>query len=242
MDTKRLFKQAVNLATLGSFLIWNLAVATPESGSVAQGSAVISQSGATTTVNQTSQNAVINWHSFDTASNEAVKFNQPNASSIALNRITSGTPTSFAGQLTANGQVWILNPAGVLFTSTSKVDVGGLVASTLNMTDSDFMAKNYKLQQLPGVSQGSVINNGLITSHESGLVALVAPTVENNGTIVANMGNVLLASGTVATLDPYGDNLINFAPENYAVEGSVTNNGKISTDGSVACASEYKYE
>ena len=231
MSTKRLFKVAVVLATLSSFLLWNLAVAAPEGGTVAQGSAVISQSGSQTNITQTSQNAVINWHGFDTAATESVKFSQPNSSSVALNRITSGLPTTFAGSLTANGQIWILNPAGVLFTSTSKIDVAGLVASTLTIKDSDFMNKNYALSQSPDFGQSSVINNGLITSHENGLVALVAPTVENNGTIVANMGNVLLASGTVATIDPYGDNLINFAPNNYAVEGSVTNTGTISANG-----------
>src|SRR5476651_1182218 len=117
MHTNELFKKIVNLVTLSSFLLWNLAVATPQGGTVAQGSAAISNPTSTQTViNQSSQTAVINWTSFNTASNESVRFNQPNSSSIALNRITNGLPTNFAGSLSANGQVWILNPAGVLFT------------------------------------------------------------------------------------------------------------------------------
>lgn len=231
MKAKSVFRNTVTLMVIASFLFWNFAVAAPQGGSIAQGSASISQSGTTTTINQTSQNTVINWHGFDTASNESVRFNQPSSSAVALNRITSGLPTTFAGQLTANGQVWILNPAGVLFTNTSKIDVSGLVATTLNIQDSDFMAGKYNLFQSPGALQGSVINNGSITIENDGLVALVAPTVANHGTITATMGRVLLASGTVATIDPYGDNLINFAPNNYAVEGSVTNTGTISANG-----------
>lgn len=231
MDTKGLFKKTVVFTVITSFLFWNFAWAAPDGGQVVAGSAAISQSANTTTINQSSSSAVINWNNFNTNINESVNFIQPSSSAVALNRITSGTPTTFAGQLTANGQVWILNPAGVLFTSTSKIDVGGLVATTLNISDNNFMNKNYALSQSPNYPQSSVINNGLITAHENGLVALVAPTVENNGVITANMGNVLLASGTVATLDPYGDNLIQFAPNNYAVEGSVSNTGTISANG-----------
>lgn len=105
MNTKDLFTKVVRILVLSSFMVWKLAMAAPEGGSVAQGSATISQSGAVTTVTQTSQNTVINWSSFNTASNEAVQFNQPNSSSVALNRITNGLPTQFAGQLNANASL-----------------------------------------------------------------------------------------------------------------------------------------
>ena len=96
----------------------------------------------TTTVNQSTQNLAINWSSFDIASTETVNFIQPNASSIALNRVLGQNPTSILGSLNANGQVFVLNPNGVLFGTTAQVNVGGLVASTLSLSDTDFMAGN----------------------------------------------------------------------------------------------------
>ncbi|MDX2164310.1 MAG: filamentous hemagglutinin N-terminal domain-containing protein, partial [Gammaproteobacteria bacterium] len=231
MDTKRIFKKAVNLLTLSSFLLWNLSVAAPEGGSVAQGSATISQSGAQTTINQSSQNAVINWNSFNTASHEAVQFNQPNASSVALNRITNGLPTQFAGSLNANGQVWILNPAGVLFTNTARVDVAGLVATTHGILDSNFMSGNYRFDLVPGSEYASIINNGLISAKDSGIVALVAPHVANNGLIQANLGKVSLSSGAAYTLDMYGDSLINFGSNAPIQNGTVSNAGNIIANG-----------
>lgn len=224
-------KKLVNVFTLFSFLCWNLAVAAPEGGSVAAGSASISQSGTLTTVNQSSQNTVINWNSFDTAANETVQFNQPNSSAIALNRINNGLPTQFAGALKANGNVWVLNPAGVLFTASSTVDVAGLLATTHDISNANFMAGNYVFDAVPGYENSKVINNGLISAKDTGMVALVAPGVENNGVIVANMGKVHLASGTAFVLDLYGDQLINFGNSAPANSGYVKNAGKIVANG-----------
>jgi filamentous hemagglutinin family protein len=231
MDTNGLFKKVVNLVTMASFLLWNLAAAVPEGGSVAQGSAQISQAGAQTTINQTSQNTVINWHGFDTAATESVKFNQPNSSSIALNRINSGQPTNFNGSLSANGQVWLLNPSGVLFGSTSKIDVAGLLVTTHNITDSNFMSGNYIFTLDPASLNSKIINNGLISVLDSGIVALVAPGVENNGIITANLGKVYLSSGATFVLDMYGDELINFGSNAPIDKGSVSNAGQIIANG-----------
>ena len=117
--------------------------AQPIGGSVSVGTGTIDQTVLnTTTVNQTSQNLAINWTSFDIASTESVNFIQPSTSSIALNRIVGGSPTSILGSLNANGQVFVLNPSGVLFGTTAQVNVGGLVASTLSLSDADFIAGN----------------------------------------------------------------------------------------------------
>ncbi|MCZ8285709.1 MAG: filamentous hemagglutinin N-terminal domain-containing protein, partial [Bacteroidia bacterium] len=96
--------------------------------SVTAGSAAISTLGNTTTIRQTTQRAAIDWTSLSTAAQEALIFNPPNAQAIALNRITGSSPSEFLGSLTANGQVFILNPNGVLFGAGSQVNVGGLVA------------------------------------------------------------------------------------------------------------------
>ncbi len=214
-------------------LLWaNLADAAPINGSVAAGGAGITQSGTTTTINQTTQNVVINWQSFNTTSQEAVHFVQPNSDAAALNRINSGLPTQFLGSLTANGRVFIVNPAGVFFGTSSRIDVGSILATTANISNSDFMNGHYHFVQTPG-NFTTVINNGEIKAQ--GLVALVAPGVENNGVIRANLGRVVLASGMEYTLDFYGDQLIEFATNSQVTQSplnnAVSNNGSIYADG-----------
>ncbi|HEV2613643.1 MAG TPA: MBG domain-containing protein, partial [Gammaproteobacteria bacterium] len=231
MRITQLLKWCLRLWVLVSFLFGSPAGAVPQNGQVVAGSAAISQVGPQTTINQTSQNAVINWQGFNTASNESVKFNQPNASSIALNRITSGLPTTFAGSLSANGQVWIVNPAGVLFTSTSRIDVAGLLATTHDITNANFMNGHYQFDAVPGFENSKIINNGLISIKDSGLAALVAPGVENNGIIQANLGRVALSSGSAFVLDLYGDQLINFGTSPAVQNGYVSNSGKITATG-----------
>jgi filamentous hemagglutinin family protein len=148
---------AASLALFGSS-----AFAAPVGGQVSAGSGAIAQAGLNTTITQNSQNLAINWQSFGIAANEAVRFNQPNASAIALNRVLGQNPSQILGSLSANGQVFILNPNGVLFGAGSQVNVGGLVASTLNLSDADFMAN--KLTFSNGGSAGSVINQGTLTA------------------------------------------------------------------------------
>ena len=116
----------------------------PTGGVVSQGAASVTQTASSMTVNQTSQMAAINWQSFSIGAANAVRFVQPGSTSIALNRVLGQDASAIMGSLTANGQVFLLNPNGVLFGSGSSVNVGGLVASTLGMTDANFMAGRYK--------------------------------------------------------------------------------------------------
>ena len=119
------------------------ALAAPTDGQVVAGAASISQAGNTTTINQSSQNLAINWQDFSIAANEAVRFNQPNSASIVLNRVIGQSNSQIFGAMSANGQVFILNPNGVLFGAGSQVNVGGLVASTLSLSNDDFLAGKY---------------------------------------------------------------------------------------------------
>ncbi len=122
----------------------------------------------TTTINQTSQNLAINWQSFNVNENERVHFIQPNSSSIALNRIVGNNGRSIInGQIDANGQVILVNPNGVFFTSTATVNVGGLIASSLNMTTFNFMNGNYIFNEVLG-TDGVVINSGIINASLGG--------------------------------------------------------------------------
>jgi len=184
-------------------------LALPQGGVVTQGQAVIQQENATKlNINQSSDRAVINWNSFSIGAPEWVNFQQPSSTSATLNRVTGNTPSSIAGKLTANGQIFLINPNGIAFLPTARVDVAGLVASTLNIKDSDFMQGILRFEQMPGKPPASVVNQGLITVKEAGFAALVAPAVQNSGVISARLGKVVLASGTTVSLDFYGDGLL----------------------------------
>jgi filamentous hemagglutinin family protein len=207
-------------------------MANPAGGSVSQGSASIAQSGNTLTVTETSNKAVINWNSFDIGAGETTQFVQPSSSAIVLNRVNSTSASQIYGNLTANGNIVIINQNGVLFGAGSKVDVNSLVVSTANISDSDFMNATGPLNfNLPGNPNASIINNGTITAADAGLVGLVAPNVINNGTITANLGRVQLASGDTATVDLYGDGLMEIAVSNQVLSQVVQNNGLIQADG-----------
>jgi filamentous hemagglutinin family protein len=140
---------------------------------VSAGAAGVTTVGNTTTINQASQRAAIDWTSLSTRANEALIFNQPNAQAIALNRITGSSPSELLGSLTANGQVFILNPNGVLFGAGSQVNVGGLVASTLSMSNADFMDGKHVFTGSGG--SGSVVNQGTLNAAPGGYLALLAP-------------------------------------------------------------------
>lgn len=125
--------------------------ASPIGGEVVDGTGTITQTDLTTTINQTTQNLAIDWQSFDVDTNERVEFIQPDTSSIVLNRILGNNGSTIQGQIDANGQVILVNPNGIFFTSTATINVGGLVASSLDMTPTDFMNGNYFFNEVLGV-------------------------------------------------------------------------------------------
>ncbi|WP_175888456.1 filamentous hemagglutinin N-terminal domain-containing protein, partial [Burkholderia contaminans] len=107
---------------------------------------------------------------------------QPGTTSIALNRVVGNNGSQIHGQLDANGKVFLVNPNGVLFGSGAQINVGGLVASTQNIADADFLAGNYRFS---GNSTASIVNDGRITAADGGSVALLGARVSNNGVIQA---------------------------------------------------------
>jgi filamentous hemagglutinin family protein len=213
-------------------------LALPQDGRVTAGSAAIAYSPSRLDITQTTDKAVIDWRSFNIAADELARFNQPSASSMTLNRVCTGNPSSILGTLTANGRVLLVNPNGVFFGPGSRVDVAGLVATTADITNEDFMAGNLRFAVPSAAPDAAVINEGTITVHEAGLAALVAPVVANTGVIQARLGKVALASGNTFTLDLYGDNLVQFAIDStvgedqaLGVDSLVSNSGLISADG-----------
>lgn len=214
----------------------SLVHAGPVGGDVVGGSGAITQSGANTTVNQTTQNMAINWQSYNVNTDERVQYIQPNASSISLNRILSNNGSTIAGRIDANGQVILVNPNGVFFTPTSVINVGGIIASGLDIQPTDFMNGNYIFNEVLG-ADGAVIHSGIINASLGGNVALIGRHVENNGLISASLGTVTLAAGkqAVLTFDNGGVLGVRVSQEilqsELGVDPAVMNSGAIQAQG-----------
>jgi filamentous hemagglutinin family protein len=204
------------------------ALAGPNGGSVVAGSAGIQQSGNTTNINQSSNSAVINWQGFSIGKQETVNFNQPSAASTTLNRVIGNETSVINGALNANGQVFIVNSAGVLFGKGAQVNVGGIVASTLDISNADFMAGRYNFS---GSSSASVINRGNIHASPGGYVSLLGKTVANDGVITANLGTVAMASGQQITLNFGGNSLVDVTISQGTLNALVSNKRAIIANG-----------
>ncbi len=201
-----------SLAAIVLLASTTLATANPEGGQVTAGAASISGQGTgALTVYQATPRVVIDWQSFSIGSGESATFIQPDASSIALNRVIGTDPSQIFGSLTSNGTVILVNRNGIMFGESARVDVGGLVATTHDIGNDAFMSGGLLRFDRPGEPQASIVNQGTISIRNAGLAAFVAPHVVNDGIITANYGRVALGAGTAFTLDLYGDELISFA-------------------------------
>ena len=199
--------------------------ARPTGGVVVAGSAAIGQTANTTTINQSTQRAAVNWQSFDVGSQQRVDFRQPSASAMTLNRVVGPDPSRIAGRIDANGQVVLVNQSGVTFYKGAQVNTNGLMVSAVGITNQNFMAGKMVFDQ-PGSPNARVENQGTITVREAGLAALVAPQVANSGVINAKLGHVVLAGAKTATLDLYGDGLLSLDVSNQVTQAPVGADGK----------------
>ena len=215
--------------------------ALPQGGTVVSGNVTITQVGNQLKVVETSSKAVINWQSYSIATNETVTYYQPDGRAIILNRVLGGGVSRIDGRLGANGQIWISNPSGIVFGPNATVTVGGLIATTHDLTVEKFNAGTYQFKS-DGQPAGIVENQGSITVADAGLAAFVAPGVVNHGVITARLGEVTLAAGNEFTVDLYGDQKINLAMDRKvaatvrggdgkALDALVKNDGKIFADG-----------
>jgi trimeric autotransporter adhesin len=199
----------------------------PTGGKIVSGKGNITQSGDTTTVDQSSQTLSINWASFNIAPQDTVDFVQPNASAVAVNRIAGNNGSVILGHLDANGQVYLINPNGIVFGKGSEVNVGGLVASTLAL-NGDPSGNSVSLS---GTSSASVTNEGTINAASGGYVALLANKVSNTGVITAQLGTVALGAGNALTLTFSGNNLVHLQVDQSVLKTLVQNGGLIQADG-----------
>ena len=197
----------------------------PTGNVVESGQVKISQSSATMNVNQSSNNAVISWNTFNIGSQATVNFNQPNSSSNTLNRVRSNDPSRIYGNLNANGNLFFINPNGVLFGNGARVNVEGLVATTMNMANNDFNQQNYNFNSSSN-STSSIINYGTINSN---YVALISTNVKNSGEINTK-SDLALVSGSNAKLAISSNGKLSVNVSNSTLENLVENSGVLKSE------------
>ncbi|KAF1036322.1 MAG: Heme/hemopexin-binding protein [Burkholderia lata] len=222
-------RAAVTAASLLGFAaLPAFALPTGETIMSGQADIVRTDGGRTMNINQHTDKLITNWQDFSVGGGERVNFHQPNSQSLALNRVIGTNGSRIDGQISANGRVFLVNPNGVLFGSGAQVNVGGLVASTQNLSDADFLAGNYRFS---GSSTQSVTNDGTITATDGGSVALLGARVANNGTIQAKLGSIALGAGNAFTVNFDGSGLLNLQVDGGAVDAQASNGGLLKADG-----------
>lgn len=257
-------RHRLNALALVVSAAWGLSAwALPQGATVVNGQVSISQPAAGTQMINASNGAIINWKQFSIGAGEATQFIQPSSTSAVLNRVVGPDVSNLLGQLKANGQVFLINPHGIVIGGAARIDTNSFVASTLDIADADFLAG--KLRFFAGSGAGRVHNDGVISAGPGGRIALIAPDIENSGIIQAPGGQILLAAGRkleIASMDLDGvtfeiqaptDSVLNLGKllaENGAVSafaGTLRHSGEIrasrlmqDSDGSVVLAGSNK--
>lgn len=229
--TKSLTRALMLAAWLSTTAYVAPALANPEGGVVVGGEASFVYDDKKLDIYQTSNRTVIDWRSFNIEIDEHTQFHQPSDNAIAFNRVNTADPSYILGQLSANGNIILSNPNGIFFGANSRVDVNGLIATTAGITTDSFMAGGNDFN-LSGDPHAAIINEGLITAKEAGLIGLVAPNVANHGVIQAKFGRVQLASGDAVVADFYGDGLLKVKIVDEAItQQLVVNTGTLQAEG-----------
>ena len=186
-----------------------------------------------TVIQQTTNKAVIHWEKFTIPKDNVVNFQQPDTSSITLNRVLGSQKSEIYGSLKANGQVLLLNPNGTLIGENGSINAHGFMATTHQISNDQFMNGSYSLRKNNKLS-GDIKNLGVIDIADGGYAVLSADKVVNKGVIGARLGTVALAAGEAITIDLVGDQLLSFQVDSVISDKSqksVTNSGKISAKG-----------
>ncbi|MBA4342329.1 MAG: hypothetical protein C0423_09275 [Methylibium sp.] len=192
----------------------------PGGGQIGAGQAQINTNGSQMTVQQASDKLILNWNSFNIGAGGSVRFEQPHSSAVVLNRVLGHGASQIDGQLSANGQLWLINPNGLVIGKGAQVQVGGFVGATLSVKDEDFLAGRARFD---GAGQaGALRNQGQI---KADLVALLAPSLENSGS-VQGAQMALVAADKVA-LDFSGDGLLQVQVERAALDAQLSHSGRI---------------
>lgn len=209
-------------------IAWADGIATtalPENPNVAAGAAQFDYAANQLTIQQNTNQLVTNWSTFNIGRDAAVQFIQPNSAATALNRVNSNDPSYIFGSLSANGRVILINPNGVMFANGARVDVDSLITSTLQLTDQNFLNNIFTFEK--GAAAGSILNQGDLNAYRGGLVALVAPVVNNEGNIRSDAGTVGLFSGDKVSLALDGNRLVRYTIDQGTLSSLIENKGAI---------------
>ena len=222
----------VSLACLMCLPVWAQPAPTalPSGSRVTAGEVSVSSNGASMAIRQSSDRAAIQWQSFNIGKDSAVVVQQPSSQSVLLNRVTGESPSQIFGQLSANGQVVLINPSGVTFGKDGSVSAAGFTASTLGMADADFMAGNMRFARNGGTA--GIVNQGRIRS-AGGYVALLGARVSNEGRIETQGGAALLgaAEAIQLPLSATGRVKLELTPAQINASVANTQEGVIVTEG-----------
>ena len=201
--------------------------ANPSGATVAHGTVSFNQPNVSTLNITNTPGAIVNWQQFGIAQGELTRFIQQSASSAILNRVTGQEPSQILGQLQSNGRVFLINPNGVIFGQNAVIDTAGMIASTLNLSDDNFLNGHLHFEDL--ANNASILNQGFIHTSNAGEVVLVAPTVQNEGVIDVEDGHLVLAAGQSVTISSLNYDNIEF--EVQAPANKVVNIGDMLSDG-----------
>jgi len=204
------------------------ASAVPSGGVITQGVGNVARNDGVLTISQTTPRMAIDWASFSNAAGEKIIFSQPNRSSIVLNRVTGSGRSELMGSLEANGQVFVINPNGVLFGPAASVNVRGLLASTLNMDSKQFFDGGNVLE---GSGTGNVLNQGTLKAGQGGYIVLAGPRLTNAGTLSAEQGKVAMLAGDKVSLSLNNTSLVGYSIDRGSLNALVENSGTISANG-----------
>jgi filamentous hemagglutinin family protein len=227
--TKKSHRKLAMAIAVASCFATQITHALPSAPTVVSGTATFAQSGNALTVTNT-PGAIINWQQFSIGAGQSAHFQQQTSASSVLNLVIGGNLSAIYGSLSSNGRVWLVNPAGIMVGATGRIDVAGFVASTLNVTNADFLANRLNFGATPGFSAGAgsvTIDPGArITTPSGGSVYLVGAQVTNAGVVTTPQGETILAAGESVQL-------IDTATPGVRVEitgasGTATNLGEIS--------------
>lgn len=196
------FKSLIIIIAIGISFV---AHAAPKGGNITRGTANIDYSANQTLITQQTDRLDIDWQEFPVGQNQSVIFNQPTNQSLVINRVQGGIPSQIDGLLQANGRVFVMNEAGITFGPHAQVNVGSLLATTMEIDEKE--DGNFELQ---ADHYASIVNQGNITVSPAGFAILASPYIQNEGVIRANLGEVHLVSGQKAILDFRGDQKIFF--------------------------------
>ena len=207
----------------------------PQNGSVVSGQVDIQQSVNRLNVYQQTQKAIVHWDRFSIGSEEMVRFIQPGLNSAILNRVTGLHPSLIEGVMNANGNVFLINPNGILIGPSGVIQAHNFLGSTLDIANKDFLDDSYTFTLKPGAPIGNIINRGIIQANDSGSISLLSPDIRNHGTIMAHMGKIHLAAGEKITMSFIENELVGFAinPEDLPESSSNPAHSRIDNFGNI---------